>query len=263
MSAIPVLPRSSSVLVPSCALADVMPHRLPQLATLVLWVVCAAVDGVGFIPVRTPASRKPAATQETLAEILHVELTSDPLPSQAPLTTPLDAVPVPAPPAAVQAAPSAPALLAVAEPSPAIAFALPTEGPVRVVSVEAASPVSVAASVVQSNVTTNGIPGVTGHREGATGVAGPPVQSLNYGHGEGRQPAPHYPPRARTAGQQGTVIVQFTVAPDGRVSSAESRSPGAWPLLQEAALRTVRERWRFRPGGGRAYEVAIRFELGK
>jgi hypothetical protein len=34
-------------------------------------------------------------------------------------------------------------------------------------------------------------------------------------------------------------------------------------LLNRAALRVVRERWRFSPGAIRVYEVSIRFELKK
>jgi TonB family protein len=87
------------------------------------------------------------------------------------------------------------------------------------------------------------------------------VQPLTFGQGEGRQPAPEYPRRAMQEGQEGLVGVRFTVGENGRVLTAEPIAPAPWPLLNEAALRAVRERWRFRPGPPRSYEVAIRFEL--
>jgi TonB family protein len=59
------------------------------------------------------------------------------------------------------------------------------------------------------------------------------------------------------------VRVGFTVAEDGRVPAAEVVAASPWPLLNEAARRTVRERWRFAPGTARRYEVTIRFELQK
>lgn len=84
---------------------------------------------------------------------------------------------------------------------------------------------------------------------------------LTLGQGEGRQPAPEYPRQAARQRQQGTVVVQFTVGEDGRVQVAEAVTPSPWPLLNAAAVRTVRERWRFRAGPARLYQVAIRFEL--
>jgi TonB family protein len=64
-------------------------------------------------------------------------------------------------------------------------------------------------------------------------------------------------------GQEGTVTVRFSVGESGRVLTAEALKPSPWPLLDNAAVRVVRERWRFRAGEVRLYEVAIRFELTK
>lgn len=89
------------------------------------------------------------------------------------------------------------------------------------------------------------------------------MQALTYGLGEGRQPAPEYPPAAQRSGQEGTVLVRFSVGLDGNVTEAQTAAPSPWPALNEAALRAVRERWRFPRGPLRQYEVAIRFELKK
>ena len=64
-------------------------------------------------------------------------------------------------------------------------------------------------------------------------------------------------------GHEGTVVVRLMVSEDGRVSGAEARLPSPWPPLNEAAVRVVRERWRFHSGPARVYDVAIRFELRK
>jgi TonB family protein len=58
-------------------------------------------------------------------------------------------------------------------------------------------------------------------------------------------------------------VVRLTVGENGRVLTAEALSPSPWPLLNEAALRAVRERWHFHSGPPRAYDVAIRFNLSK
>ena len=140
--------------------------------------------------------------------------------------------------------PQAPALTAVAEPSPAIAFPLPVTGPVQIVEAKHAAPAQ------ETPVNTPPAPA-------------PKPQTLGFGHGEGRQPGPQYPPLARRQGQEGVVGVRFTVGENGDVLAAEAISPSPWPMLNREAVRTIRDRWQFRPGAMRLFEVAIRFELQK
>lgn len=211
--------------------------------TSVLWLVCLAVGTVGLVlPYSRP--RPPVKAPEPLtAEKLVVELTNDPLP-------PVDPEPAPPkapPPALLQplVPPTAPPLTAVAQPSPAIAFALPVPGPVRIVEAKQASHAQVQ----------------TPPKETAAPVTVP--QTLTYGRGEGRQPAPEYPRQAMREGQEGSVGIRFSVGENGRVLAAEVASRSPWPLLNEAAARVVRERWRFSAGAPRVYEVSIRFELRK
>lgn len=89
------------------------------------------------------------------------------------------------------------------------------------------------------------------------------VQRLTFGQGEGRQPAPEYPLEAVLARQEGVVLVLFTVDPDGRVTSAQAIAPSPWPILNQAAVRCVRDTWRFPPGSARSYEVSIEFRLNQ
>jgi protein TonB len=58
------------------------------------------------------------------------------------------------------------------------------------------------------------------------------------------KPPPAYPPIAKAARAQGTVVVQITVDESGRVISASAISGN--PLLQQAAVAAVRN-WRFSP----------------
>jgi TonB family protein len=175
--------------------------------------------------------------------MLNVELTSEPMPDLAPPVANSLATP---PPAAAVAHPQLPQPMAVALPSPAIAFAVPIEGATRIV--EAAH-----ASYNTSAVIKNDAPA----------PATLSVQTLTYGQGAGKQPAPEYPWRAQNEGQEGVVNVRFTVAENGRVITAAAVNSSPWPTLNDSAVRTIRNRWRFSPGAPRTYEVAIRFVLPK
>ena len=236
-------PRTAPVNPPGTTFRD--DGTLLPVTTLVLWLGCLIVGVIGlslsYARPRTPEPQ-PAPVQ---AEILHVQLTKDPLP-------PLDSAPPPPtkaaqPPPLLQppVVPQAPPLAAVAAPSPALAFALPVEGPTQVVAVKDAGFAR---------------PSQSGPATADTGPSAP-VQTLSYGRGEGKQPAPEYPARAKSEGQEGIVGVRFSVGSNGRVLSAELATPSPWPLLDQSALRAVREKWRFSPGAVRYYEVNIRFQL--
>ncbi len=215
---------------------------LVSIVTLVLWTGCLAVGVLGFVlPYARPHPPVPHPAP-VIAEKINVELTTDPVPppEPEPQTNPQTPPPLLDP----LTAPKAPPRVAVAEPSPAIAFALPVEGPVRVVPAAQASHAQVTA------------PAVT-----APGPVAP--QTLVFGQGDGKQPAPEYPRQARREGQEGTVGIRFSLDETGRVLAAEVATASPWPLLNEAAVRTVRDRWHFRSGARRVFEVAIRFELSK
>jgi protein TonB len=213
--------------------------------TLVLWSFCLAIGVAGFA-LRYERPHPPVKEPEPIqAEVLKVELTSDPLPP-LPDTEPPPNLAQPPPLLEKISTPQTPPMVAVASPSPAIAFALPVEGPTRIVEKENASYAQPAESLVN-----------------AVMASSRPPQPLTFGRGEGKQPAPDYPSQARRQGQEGTVTVRFSVGENGRVLEADAISPSPWPMLNQAALRVIRERWRFRPGIVRLYEVSIRFELQK
>jgi protein TonB len=212
------------------------------IATFVIWCGCLAVGAFGFL-LQYHRPQPAIAAAPIQVEVLHVDLAANAAaPEIAPL--PIEPLATPPPPDTL-AQPRISQPIAVARPSPAIAFALPVAGPVQIVEARSASYARDDSSAAASVSST------------------PAARPLVFGQGEGRQPKPEYPLRARRDGQEGTVTLQLTVGPNGRVAGAEAVVPSPWTLLNEAALRVVRERWRFTPGEPRRYEVSIRFELTK
>ncbi len=229
--------------------------------TLVLWLTCLLVGWLGFaLPYARP--RPPAsAAPPVQAELIKVELTRSPAPTPSNVTFPPPDTTQPPPLFAPPTTPQAPQLIAVAMPSPAVAFALPIEAPARIVEVNQAAfvrPAPQPAPVAPSTA-----PGKNFSQPNTSTAPAAAVQTLTFGEGEGTQPAPRYPDTARRAGQEGTVVIRFSVGADGRVLAAEPSAPAPWGALNREALRVVREQWRFKPGPARLCEVAIRFELKK
>jgi TonB family protein len=72
-------------------------------------------------------------------------------------------------------------------------------------------------------------------------------------------PPPIYPREARRKKVQGVVMVRASLSEEGAVSGATTIPPRIDPLLEEAALRAIRQ-WRFNPGV-RVIEVPIEFKL--
>ncbi len=155
-------------------------------------------------------------------------------------------------------------MAAVAVPSQAIALALPVEGLTKLVDASYAE-----SSPPARPTTTAPTPAGSAGRENtgtqckapALPTVAPTVTHLTFGEGEGDQPLPDYPHDAVTQRQEGAVGVRLTVADDGRVINAYVITPCRWPLLNQSALRAVRQHWRFQPGLQRQYEVSIEFQL--
>jgi protein TonB len=210
--------------------------------TLLLWSMVSGVGALGFL-LRYERPRLARASEPAIvAQQLQVELTPDKIPPRDPQPQPDKPAEPTVPDSLVQPAIFQP--IAVAIPGPAIAFALPVERPKRIVDVKRAE--------YSVSPATNA----------PAGQAGPPsAQPLVFGQGEGKQPSPEYPNTAKRLGQEGTVLVRISVGEDGHVLEAHAKIASPWPLLNEAALRTVRERWRFSKGSSRIYEVPIRFEI--
>jgi protein TonB len=205
-------------------------------ATAALWLLCVTVGVVGlFLAYPRPMAPRPQAPPVE-AQLVNVQIAGA---AEAPPPSPADSKP-PLNPPAVALPPAAPQLIAVATPSPAIEFARPVKGPTTTVSAREAAPAS----------------SVMAQRSGA-----PAVQRIVFGVGAGQQPAPEYPREAALEHEEGVVLVRFAVDESGTVSSASAVEPSPFSLLNQSAVRTIRDEWRFPAGPPRLYEVSITFQL--
>jgi len=75
----------------------------------------------------------------------------------------------------------------------------------------------------------------------------------------GANPLPPYPMVARRMGMQGLVELEVLVAPDGHATEVRIRRSSGFAQLDDAAAKTVRERWRFVPArrGSTAIESRV------
>ena len=88
--------------------------------------------------------------------------------------------------------------------------------------------------------------GGAGSAGAADGGAGDDPNSVAHAD-YARNPPPIYPASARRRDQQGTVTVRVLIAADGSVERAEVAESSGFDSLDDAALDTVRSRWRFVP----------------
>jgi len=184
------------------------------------------------------------------------------------------------PPAAAaaptQPAPPAPAPV-VAAPAP---VPKPPPHPTRMASrtppPRPAPPPSVAPSAPAAGAPTSGSETGTAGIPGGGGGGGGSGSGGGGGGGDGSggarvaygtNPLPPYPNAARRLGMEGVVLLDVLVAPDGSAADVRVRRSSGFPLLDESALTTVRQRWRFIPArrGDTPVEsrvtVPIRFRL--
>jgi TonB family protein len=194
-------------------------------ATLVIWLLCLAVGILGHYFTFAPAAKVVDPLKPTEATIVNVSL----VPSAA--TPPVSDQPPEQPQIA-----ALPPLPAAAVFTPAVPFSVPVAGPVRIVP-QAAAVVPPQTDGQHSKV--------------------PNYKAIYYGKGEGDQPKPDYPLECQLAGQAGTVGVEFIVGTDGRVASARVSKACQWPLLNQAAARSIRETWSFPAGPVRHYYIEI------
>ena len=81
-------------------------------------------------------------------------------------------------------------------------------------------------------------------------------------------PTPAYPPMSRRLGEQGQVMLRVLVSEDGRPTRVDLQKSSGFDRLDQAALNTVRDQFRFVPAkqGDRAVSgwaiVPINFTLG-
>lgn len=234
-------------------------HTL-NIGTLATWLSVAAFGTVGtLIPgwhSESRISKKPDTTviqdEFTLGDVGNSELTKD----TVPVTALVAANPLPAPPELPDLANPAPLPEIPELPVPA---ANPPESPVK--SPELPITRQLAAR-------SHSTPDPSATARGKNPLTGKVMPGKPRGSGisessrlaAGRMPSPAYPAEARRKNQTGTVTVEFTVDTAGRVVSASAKSPSPWPLLDAAAVRTVRS-WSFPVGRAMTLQRPIVFQL--
>ena len=68
---------------------------------------------------------------------------------------------------------------------------------------------------------------------------------------------PDYPPTSRRLGEEGSVVLEVLVGPDGAVKDGKIKSSSGFPRLDEAALKHALRAWRFTPGSEDGVPVTI------
>lgn len=74
-------------------------------------------------------------------------------------------------------------------------------------------------------------------------------------------PLPTYPAMSRRLGETGRVIVRVLIGPDGRAQDARIQRSSGFDRLDEVALDTARNRWRYVPGTRNGQPEAMWFNV--
>lgn len=84
---------------------------------------------------------------------------------------------------------------------------------------------------------------------------GAPVEPPRIDARHRNNPAPAYPSLSRRRGEEGTVVLELLIMPDGSVAEISVKESSGFPRLDQTALKAVK-RWRYTPAkrGGKAIE---------
>lgn len=196
------------------------------------WVnsICALFLVVGLVGVWPSHPFAAPALRTVIVPIVFTPLEpSAPAPHRPPATAP----------ALVSVAPAPAVVTVVAALTPEVAFAVPFAEPVILAPTRYAESPPVRTSNAPPSAPTQFTPD----------------------QGDRSTPSPEYPRLALQRGYQGRVVIQFEVNERGEIARAEVERSSGYVMLDEAALNTVRTRWRFAPGAVRRHFVEIVFQL--
>ena len=74
-------------------------------------------------------------------------------------------------------------------------------------------------------------------------------------------PAPAYPAMSKRLGESGRVVVRVLIGPDGRAQDARIQRSSGFDRLDQVALETARDRWRYVPGTRNGVPEAMWFNV--
>ena len=239
-----------------CQLArECLPQVTPDPHAKFAWAnaICALFALVGVIGLMQPLFVLPAKAVQK--PVLQATLFNPPPP--APVSQPTAANNVTAPADSQPVPVETPAIVpAVAPMSSEVTFAVPVDGPVRLVAAQYAPPPPANLKPVSAPASNYGQPG-------GNGSSGPGPQAFTPSAGDGGYyPRPEkYPTLAQQRGWQGTVMLDVSVNVRGKpylVSVAES---SRYRILDNEALEWVKNNWQFPVGPERRYLVPFVYKL--
>ena len=74
-------------------------------------------------------------------------------------------------------------------------------------------------------------------------------------------PKPSYPAMSRRLGETGRVVLRVLIGTDGRAQEAHIQRSSGYERLDQVALETVRDRWRYQPGTRNGVPEAMWFNV--
>ena len=74
-------------------------------------------------------------------------------------------------------------------------------------------------------------------------------------------PKPAYPAMSKRLGESGRVVVRVLIGPDGRAQDARIQRSSGFERLDQLALETTRDRWRYVPGTRNGVPEAMWFNV--
>jgi protein TonB len=212
-----------------------LPAKYQEATRKLAWVdsICLLFLVIGLIGFRVPRIEvKPIAPAEQVVPVVFVPQPEQPKPAVEP--------PPDEPPPDTQEIVDTPQVVTVVAANPAdVAFAVPVEGAVMVAPARYATPPPPTLTVAPPKPTR----------------FDPNAQS------SGSYPMPQYPGIALRNGYQGTVEIQIEVDESGNVTAASVLKSSGYQVLDNAALKIVKERWRFPPGKPGTFIWPNKFEL--
>ena len=227
------------------AFAPFAPPTLPTLGRNAVVVgVVLALHGAALWALQAGLSQRPPEEVVIPAQLLAEFVAPPPAPAPVPVPaltvapppTPASPPPKPRPvakppaPRKVQPAP-APQPLAVAEAAPT--------APVMAAAPAPTAPVADAAPAPAATDT---------HAAPAAALAPSAVVQPSSKAAYLNNPAPAYPAMSRRLGESGRVVVRVLIGPDGRAREAHIQKSSGFERLDQVALETARDRWRYVPG---------------
>lgn len=177
-----------------------------------------------------------------------------PPPAAAPAPVPPRPEPVPEPPKPepIRRTPPKPRVVAKPPaPKPAPAHPQRTTPPAETV---APAPVAAPAPATPSPAATAPSPSAA---EPAPARTVPPSSSAAYLN----NPPPAYPAMSRRLGESGTVVLRVLIGVNGRAEQAQIDKSSGYERLDQAALETARDRWRYVPGTRNGVPEAMWFKV--